>query len=149
MSMKYQVLNRETGEVELVTPRTDPSRGGRTRQSEAAACDVNLIVKNFTRGQVPAHVTKKVASYGFVPATTYQECLNEVRKAEEVFMELPAATRAYFANDPSRFVNFTFRKENVDELIERGLLIKREDPPPVLGSAGNPIHVAPPPATEE
>lgn len=121
------------------TVRPDPSKGGRTRQSEKDSCDVNLIIANHRRGGVSAHVTQKVASYGFAPATTFQECLNEVRKAEETFAGLPAATRKFFANDPGRFVEYAADPKNVEKLVELGLAIPKEKPVPVLGSAENPI----------
>lgn len=118
---------------------TDPTQGGRTRQSEKDACDVNLIVANHRRGGVSAHVTQRVAQYGFAPATTFQECMQQVRQAEEAFAGLPAATRAHFANDPARFVEYVSDKANKEKLLELGLIIPKEKPAPVLGSADNPI----------
>lgn len=117
----------------------DPSRGGRTRQSEAAACDVNLIVAQHRRGGVTAHTMQRVAEYGFVPAATFQDCMDQVRRAQEVFNALPSATREFFSNDPARFVDYVSKPENQAELQKHGLLVPREQPVPVLGSAENPI----------
>lgn len=101
---------------------TDPSRGGRTRQSEKASCDVNLIVAAHRRGAIPQHVSQKVATYGFAPAVDFRSCMEEVRKAQEVFDALPAATRKHFHNDPAAFVDFACKPEAVDELVKQGLL---------------------------
>lgn len=117
----------------------DPYTGGRTRQSEKAACDVNLIVAQHRRGGVSAHVTARVAEYGFAPAMDFRECMEQVRNAQEVFELLPAATRAHFANDPGRFVEYCSDKERKDELIKLGLLVPKPKAEPVLGSAENPI----------
>lgn len=127
---------------------TSPGTGGRTRQSEKDACDVNLIVATHRRGGVSAHVMDRVAEYGFVPATTFQECMNQVREAQEVFDSLPAATRSYFANDPGRFVHFVSDPKNVSTLLELGLVIEKPKAAPVLGSAENPIHAVVPPVAD-
>lgn len=100
----------------------DFSKGGRTRQSEKDACDVNLIVAQHRRGGVTAHLQQRVAAYGFVPASDFRSCMEEVRKAQEVFDALPARTRDYFSNDPARFVDFAAKPENVAELVKLGLL---------------------------
>lgn len=110
--------------------RTDPSRGGRTRQSEAAACDVNLIVAAHRRGIVPAHVSSRVASYGFAPAETFRECMERVREAREVFDSLPSATRKFFHNDPGAFVEFAADPANVAKLVELNLAVPKPEAAP-------------------
>lgn len=117
----------------------DPSKGGRTRQSEKDACDVNVIVAHHRRGGVSNHVMQKVAEYRYVEASDFRECITRVREAQEVFDALPAATRQYFSNDPARFVDFSARPENLAELVKLGLVIPKPKPEPVLGSAENPI----------
>lgn len=121
------------------TTHPDPSQGGRTRQSEKDACDVNLIVATHRRGGVSAHVVNRVAQYGFVPALDFRSCMEEVRKAEEAFRGLPARTRDFFQNDPARFVQYVANESDKAKLIELGLVIPKEVPKPVLGSAENPI----------
>lgn len=121
------------------TVRPDPSKGGRTRQSEKAACDVNLIVAQHRRGGVSSHVVNRVGEYGFVPALEFRVAMDEVRRAQELFAELPAQTRDFFRNDPARFVDHVSKPENRAELVKLGLLIEHEAPKPLLGSAENPI----------
>lgn len=104
---------------------TDPSVGGRTRQSEKDACDINVVVNQFLRGVIPAHVVNRVADYGFVPAMTFQDCMNQVREAKETFAGLPAETRDFFGNDPGRFVNYVARPENLAELVKLGLVVPK------------------------
>lgn len=126
--------------------RPDPSKGGRTRQSEKDACDVNLIVAHHRRGGVSAHVMKKVGEYGYVPSTDFHENMLALRRAQELFEELPAVTRDFFQNDPGRFVNFVSTDANKAKLLELGLVMPKAKPEPVLGSSENPIHVAAPAA---
>jgi len=118
---------------------TDPSKGGRTRQSEKASCDVNLIVAHHRRGGVSNHVVQRVAEYGFAPASDFREAMDEVRKAQELFNALPSATRSFFGNDPGNFVDYIAKPGHKDELLELGLIIPKVKPSPVLGSADNPI----------
>lgn len=121
----------------------DPSKGGRTRQSEKAACDVNLIVKQHTRGIIPQHVTQRVAAYGFAPAEDFRECMERVREAREVFATLPSETRKFFANDPARFVEFSADPKNIEKLVELKLAVPKEKPAgPLKVEVVNP---APPP----
>lgn len=107
----------------------DPSRGGRTRRSEADACDVNRIVAMHKRGLVTSHITSKVGAYGFAPAVTFQDCMNRVREAQETFALLPSKTREYFANDPARFVEFASDPKNVEKLVELNLAVPKEPAP--------------------
>lgn len=123
---------------------TDPSVGGRTRQSEKDACDINVIVNQFQRGVIPAHVVNRVAEYGFVPAMNFQDCMNQVREAKETFAGLPSETREFFGNDPGRFVNYVATPEKLAELVKLGLVIPKapEAEPPVgpsgTGAGGTP-----------
>lgn len=126
----------------------DPALG-RTRQDAKDECDVNLIVANHRRGGVSSHVVARVAEYGFVPATTFMACMLEVRKAEEVFAQLPAATRDFFSNDPARFVDYASKPDNLAKLVELGLAVKPAEVSPALGSRENPmvtVAAPPPPA---
>lgn len=117
----------------------DPSSGGRTRQSEKDSCDVNLIVRMHARGGVSNHVVTRVAEYGFVPGRDFRECMQALKEAEELFLALPAETRRFFDESPAKFVDFVSDSRNREKLIELGLVMKKEPPAPVLGSAENPI----------
>lgn len=122
----------------------DPSKGGRTRQEQKDACDVNLIVANHRRGGITSHVMSRVAEYGYAPSLDFREAMEQMRQARETFMLLPSATRKHFANDPARFVEHVSDPKRKAELLELGLMVEPVKPGPVLGSAENPIHVAQP-----
>lgn len=122
----------------------DPSKGGRTRQSEASACDVNLIVAAHRRGAVSTHLVNRVASFGYVPGTDFMSSMLELRRVKQLFMELPSATRKFFHNEPANFVSFCADPANVKKLVELGLAVEKPKVSPVLGSAENPIHTVSP-----
>lgn len=152
MSQKVHVFNEETGEVSSFQPdgRKPVDLGaregnlGRARQSEAHTADINVIVRQFRRGVVPAHINQMVGSYAFAPAMDFRSAMEELRKAREVFDALPAKTRDFFAHDPARFVDFAADPKNLEKLVELGLREPEKIVPPALGSAENPIHVASP-----
>ena len=110
------------------TVRADPSEGGRTRQSEKDACDVNLIVAHHRRGGVSAHVMQRVAEYGYVPSSDFRENMEQLRVAQELFEALPAKTRDYFRNDPARFVEYCSDEKRRADLVELGLVLEPEKP---------------------
>lgn len=150
-------VSAETGEVSAEQPDgrkpvfvgAREGNAGRARQSERDMSDINLIVRQMRRGQVPSNVNQMVASYGFAPAVTFRECMEQLRKAREVFDALPAKTRDFFANDPARFVDFASKKENLDKLVELGLREPEKIVAPALGSAENPMHIVSPEGSGE
>lgn len=112
----------------------DPSL---TKQSFAKECDINNVIKNWTRGGVATHVNTREAFYGdFTSSVDYHYALNSCIQAEESFMTLPAELRARFNNDPSELLSFLDDSKNEAEAIELGLVTKPgvEDVKPVAAS---------------
>lgn len=104
---------------------------GRTRQSEAKACDVNRIVAKYHKtGIIP--VSQRPALYADVSQMgDYRSALEQVQKADEAFMALPSKLRARFENDPAAFLDFCSDPGNRDEMRELGLLEPEGQPAPV------------------
>lgn len=121
----------------------DPSEGGRTRQEQKDQCDVNVIVAAHKRGAITSHVVNRVAQYGYAPSLDFRESMEQIRKAEEAFLLLPAQTRKHFHNSPAEFVEAMSDPKKKSELIEHGLLIPKPKAEPVLGSAENPMVTRP------
>lgn len=96
----------------------------RTRQSEAKACDINVIMARYTKtGIIP--VQMREAFYADVSEMTdYRQVVDRIKFASEFFMRQPAELRARFANDPAMFLDFVADPANRDELVELGLLPK-------------------------
>ncbi|AJK28275.1 putative minor capsid protein [Eel River basin pequenovirus] len=93
-----------------------------TRQSAKDECDVNVIIAKFHRTGLLDHVSNHQGSYGDFAAIDYQEALNTVIAADEMFQSLPSAIRARFANDPKAFLDYATNPENEAGMRELGLL---------------------------
>ncbi len=102
----------------------------RTRQSEAAGCDINQIVSRFEKtGILP--IDGREALYEDVShITDYRDALDRVTMAEQAFKQLPAKVRSRFHNEPAAFLDFASDPTNRDEMREMGLLEPLEEPVP-------------------
>lgn len=106
-----------------IGPGDDPSLAQQQFRDE---CDINTIVKRFgLTGELPGDF-EMPQSGDFTGITNFQEAMNAVRNAEEMFMLVPADVRSRFANDAGRFVEFFNDASNRDEAMKLGLL----QPPP-------------------
>lgn len=96
----------------------------KTRQSEAAEADINVIMKRYEKtGLLPQSAVE--AMYQDVSEVgDYRSALEVVRIGQEAFMQLPAQLRARFDNDPAAFVDFVSDPRNRPQLEEMGLVEK-------------------------
>jgi len=94
----------------------------RTSQEFADEADINNIMARYLKtGTVPVYADRQ-AFYADAHTMSYQEMQNILIDAENAFMQLPAAVRERFGNDPAAFVEFASDKKNVNELREMELL---------------------------
>ncbi len=100
-----------------------------TRQSEAAACDINNIIKRFHKTGVLPIDQRDLFFEDVSQMTTYHDALNQIHTAQHAFMQLPAALRMKFDNDAATFLDFASNADNRDEMRELGLLEPLEQPP--------------------
>lgn len=110
------ITNPHTGEI-----TTPPSM---TKQEFKKECDINNILKQYSRTGMLNHVSARAAQgmYTDLPdALDFQESLHLVRDAEARFMSLPAKLRDRFGNDPVAFLAFCADPRNLDEMRELGL----------------------------
>lgn len=111
--------------------RLEPGTKGGAKQSFRKECDINRIVANFAKTGLLTPVETRPAMFIDVSnVTDYRTALDNVRMAEDLFMELPAITRAKFENDPATFLDFASDAENDDEMRKLGLLppLEGEEP---------------------
>lgn len=100
---------------------------GRTHQEFKDECDINSILKKYTKTGLLPHLVKSEPKYGdFSSALSYKESLELVLFAQEQFAALPAETRARFQNDPVQFLAFAEDPKNGAELIKMGLATAAE-----------------------
>lgn len=105
----------------------------RTRQSEAAATDVNAIVSRFrVTGMLPQRQDAFFADVCEIG--DYRAAVAQVTAADRRFGSLPAEVRSRFANDPAAFVDFCLDPRNEDELVRLKLLEPRSELPAPPGA---------------
>lgn len=110
----------------------------KTKQSEAAACDINNIVARYQKTGVIDHVSKWGPLYGEIPAVDYHEAQNILRLGAEMYAELPSSVREKFSG-PEEFLAFVQTPENQDALEALGLVQKAHpvaipNPAPIAAS---------------
>jgi len=103
----------------------------RTHQEFKAECDINTIIDRFGIGENPIEAQKWVSNVDIAEAPdNYMDVMNQLNKARDQFMLLPAKVRSQFDNDPGHFVNFVSDPANQDQMIMMGLATRRPDPVP-------------------
>lgn len=94
----------------------------RTKQCFQSECDINTILKKYRKTGLLEHVNRFGGDYSDVSGVgDYQQSLNQVMLAQDMFESLPADIRTKFGNDPGRFLDFVEDPQNEEELIELGL----------------------------
>lgn len=100
-----------------------------TKQSMKAECDINGIMKRFEKTGLISHAATREAYFADVSAVPdFASAVDIVRKAEDMFMTLPAKLRAEFDNDAARYVAFCADPANHDRMVELGLIVKPAEP---------------------
>lgn len=125
-----------------------PEDEGRTRQSEAASTDINLIMEKYERTGVLDHAREYDGRYGdFIDAVDYHTAMTQIAEAESMFAELPAKVRAEFDNDPGQLLAAVEQAERDEgertRLEEIGVLLGSNNPrpgpaAPAEGTGGQP-----------
>lgn len=104
---------------------------GLTKQNHKAECDVNLILSRYQKTGVITHRNEYAEQYDDATGMDFQEAMNLVKSAENMFSALPSSIRKRFEQDPAKFLQFVNNPENIDEMIEMGLATKVEPEQPV------------------
>ncbi|WNK12837.1 MAG: internal scaffolding protein [Microvirus sp.] len=133
------LLNHLTGEY--FKPPT------RTKQSHIAECDINTIMKQYSRTGQIAHISSRAAqgAYADLPDDSdFQTAMNVVLEGKAAFATLPAKTRDRFGHDPAQFLAFMADPDNVEEARKMGLL-KPRAAPPAAAPSGPPMDPSKPP----
>lgn len=99
----------------------------KTKQSMAAATDINNIMSRYEKTGLIDHI-KEGGSYGdFSKVSDYHEAMNQVIKANDGFLTLPAKLRKKFDNDPAKLIEFMNDPKNKEEAIKLGLMEQKEE----------------------
>lgn len=85
-------------------------------------CDINVILRRYTRTGVLKNVCTKTPRYVDCSSASYKDALDTVLSHQEIFAGLPAKARARFRNDPSLFLAFCEDPNNNKDLLDLGVL---------------------------
>lgn len=121
-----EILDEKTGVI-----YKPPSR---TKQSFAAECDINNILKQFGKTGQLTHISSRAAQgvYRDLPDDVdFQTSLSIVQQGEAAFATLPSRVRNRFHNSPEEFLAFLADPANREEAIKLGLVIPDPLPSPV------------------
>lgn len=103
-----------------------PFEPSRTRQSEAKAADINEIMRKYDKTGLFPQGQREALYVDVSEMPDYRTSLDTIRKADELFMQLPAVIRTKFDNDAAMFLDWTSDPDNREEMIELGMLPKPE-----------------------
>ena len=107
---------------------TDPSQWeDLARQSERHVANINQIMARYEKTgiipiQNPETFFADVSELG-----DYRTALHQIREAESVFLNLPAEYRERFDNEVGEFLDFALDPENLNEMVEMGLIEEMPD----------------------
>lgn len=119
-----------TVDGERYKPKADYS-GPPAKQAFRDQCDINKIIAKYNRTGMIEHVNKNAPFYGDVSdIADYQSALNLVIKADELFANMSSAIRERFDNDATKMIAFLQNKDNLDEAIKLGMVLKKPEPVP-------------------
>lgn len=92
-----------------------------TQQQFKDESDINLIVKKYQiTGELPEQKQGIYADVSNIP--DYQQALEIVKNAEDMFMSLPARLRSQFSNNPEFMLNWIKDPANRDQAVSLGLI---------------------------
>lgn len=93
-----------------------------TKQSFKDECDINVIMKRYaSTGVLPGAERAAGARYMDCSVIDYQQSMLLVASAKSMFLDLPAAVRDRFGNDPAKLMEFVEDKRNLEEARALGL----------------------------
>lgn len=120
--MSDVIVIREDGSRDVGLRCDEPSM---TKQSDAAACDINKIMAKYEKSGLLMHLNQNEPFYGDVSnVPDYQAALAVVQKSEEMFMSLPGDIRARFENDPAKYLAFVSDPANKELMGKMDMLAK-------------------------
>jgi phage internal scaffolding protein len=116
----YVLQDEFTGKV--IKCITYTGTESRVDESQKKLTDIHELLEPAIRNGLLRHAIQYESEYDDIPAITYQDALDTVAKASEMFDALPVKIRNRFNNDPKQFLEFTSDPKNADEMQKLGML---------------------------
>ncbi len=99
----------------------------RTKQSEEEKCNINNIIKMYTRTGELTHVSASLMSYRDMSGIPdMQTAMNIVADAQSSFMELPSQIRKECNHNVGDFLEYVDNPDNTNTLVDAGVLPESE-----------------------
>ncbi len=115
-----------------------PEGETRTKGSMQAECDINVLMAQYEKTGLMAHIQEYRGRYEDLPdSMDYQSALDSILDADRAFDTLPASIRARFQNEPGVFLEFVENPKHRDEMIEMGLIDKKDEGPVLAALEGD------------
>lgn len=134
----YGVVGATPKRVQFVpTPVKEGERRGAV-QAFKDQCDINRIMAKYQLTGSIEWIQKHEGQFGDVTGMSFQNAMDQVLRAEEMFNDLPSTVRKRFGNDPGAFFDFMHDSGNSEEMVKLGLAVKRPDPEPLAPVAPAP-----------
>lgn len=106
----------------LVIAMEFPEDSPWTDQSYREECDINTIMAKYqSTGELP-QLNGTQGQWLDVTGADFQEHMNFIIEAQQLFNDLPSDVRDRFGNDPSAFLDYTSNPDNTVEIAKMGLL---------------------------
>jgi len=118
----------------------DAGGESRTKQSFKKECDINAIMAKYQKTGAITHFAKHSPQYGIADGQTFQDAMNLVCEAQEMFNELPSSIRSRFGNDPAAFLDFVNDEGNADEMEKLGLIQKTGEVAGISNATPEPVQ---------
>jgi phage internal scaffolding protein len=116
---------------------------GKTQQHQKDECDINKIIKRYDKHGVITHLTRNKPRFIDVGEVEFQDAMNLVVDAQEMFNELPAETRNRFANSPGNLLGFIQDENNYEEAKKYDLHHIMKEPEVEKPIDNEPVEPAP------
>lgn len=101
-----------------------------TTQADRNEADINKIIARFEKAGMITTLNKNQPFYGDVSEFDgLQDAIIKVQNANELFMDMSAAIRERFDNDPVKMIEFLQDERNRKEAEELGMIVPRPAPP--------------------
>lgn len=131
---KIETVN---GRVRVKTVNEEASM---TQQQFKDQVNVNNIIRKYKQTGQISHLRGSSGVFGdFTQIGSYQEMLDKVINARNLFEQLPSELRTRFQNNPQALIDFLDNPANDEEAIELGLRVGKEIDTPVEEPAAQPI----------
>lgn len=95
---------------------------GMTEQCHKKECDMNYILRDYTRTGLIRHANENEGKYDDVSSADFQNAMFTVARVNSMFESLPGMMRKQFDNNASKFLEFVQNPNNYEEMRNMGIL---------------------------